>query len=221
MKKFGILLGCLILTASSYGQKKMKVSEGKESIGNGNNNALSIVIYVSDESLVEKNWTKELKDMKGKVSSKKEIFADDCQHKAMGENTFDVWSKVSKEGEDAVRVIMAVDLGGAFLSSAEHGEKYKSMKDLLYNFGVDVTKEFIGNELKDQEKVLKNLQGELQDLVKDKESLTKSIEDYKKKISEAEAEIVANDKNQVTKTATITTQEEVIKGVEAKLKAVN
>lgn len=222
MKKI-LLLTCLVAVGfAGYSQKKIRVNEGGESIGGGNNNALSVMIYVNDDKLVEKGITKELKKMKGKVSSKKgEIFADDCEHKAMGDNTFDAYAKVMKEGDEAVKVVVAYDLGGAYLSSGQHGDKFKEMQDMLYDFAVEITKESINNDLKDEQKILGKLEKDQENLVKGKEDLEKAIEDYKNKIKQAEEDIEKNKKDQETKKGEIAAQQEVVKGVEEKLKGVN
>ena len=48
----------------------------------------------------------------------------------MGENTFDVYAQV-KQHDQGIELVVAVDLGGAFLSSGQHNEKAKIIKDSM------------------------------------------------------------------------------------------
>jgi hypothetical protein len=220
MKKVLSIIFALSLGTTVYGQKKVQVSESGESFSTGNHNALSVMVYKGNKNDVEKAWKKEMKDLKGKVSMKKEIFADDCRMKQMGDNTFDVYARVEEVKDEGVKLIMAIDLGGAYMSSGTHGDQFKIMKDLVYKFGVDQNKAIIGLELKAAEKLLSDKQGELKDLEKEKEKLHKDIEDYKKKIEQAEKDIEENGKKQEDKKVEVKEQEKVVKEVDERRKAV-
>lgn len=220
MRKTLLSLVMGVITLSAVGQKKIEVRESNENIGGGSHNALTVMIYIEDQDYVEKQWKSKLKDMNGKVSSKKEIFADDCSVKAMGENTFDVYSRVEIVKGEGVKLIVGVDLGGAYLSSREHGEQFKYIKEVVHQFAIDVTKKKIGDELHDQEKVLSKIEGEQKDLEKDNSSLKSDIESYKEKIKKAEADIKTNEENQKKKKEEIEAQKKVVEAVKAKLSSI-
>ena len=201
--------------------QKIKVSESNANIGGGNNNALEVTLYSASVDQVEKAWKGEMKKMKGKITSKKgEYFVDDAEMKQMGENSFDLYARVEKEGDKDAKLIVAVDLGGAFMSSSAHAEQFKVMKGVIYDFAVETTKEIIGEEVKAQEKILADLEKDQKDLVKDNEKLHKDIEDYKKKIAEAEKAIEDNKKDQEKKKEEITAQQKAVQVVVDQQKAV-
>ena len=161
------------------------------------------------------------------MSSKKELFADDCELKDMGDNTFDVYAKVTPGKEGEVEVAMAVDLGGAYLNSRDHAEQYKVMEGMLHEFGVSATKAAIGNEMKAAEKVWEGYEKEQKDLEKDKERLEKSIEDNEKRIEDAKKEIEQakkdieqNKGDQEMKKASIKEQQGRVADVQKKMDAV-
>ncbi len=219
MKRILTLL-FVISVGTSFAQK-IQVSESSENIGGGNHNALIISIPGATVDDVEKAWKNEMKKMGGKFSKEKgEYFADDCKNKKMGDNTFDVYARAEEEGDGAVKLVVAFDLGGAFMSSGAHGEQFKIMQEEIYSFAVETCKDIIGKELKEQEKMLGKLEKEQKDLVKDNEDLHKDIEDYKKKIAEAEKDIEDNEKDQGTKKEEIIAQKAVVKEVDEKMKAV-
>lgn len=227
MKRIALLFGALLAVAVAHAQISIKVTEANESFNNGSHNALLVTVYEQDAKEVEKLLKKELKDMGGKVQVKKEIFADDCETKAMGENTFDVYAKVTPGKNGEVEVAVAVDLGGAYLNSRDHTERYKVMEGILHKFGVNATRDAIGSELKDQEKVLSDLEKEQKDLEKDKDRLEKSIEDNEKRIEEAKKaieqakkDIEQNKADQEMKKSAIADQQGKVADVQKKMDAV-
>ena len=219
MKRFFLLITAIALGSTGFSQKKIEVNESNEGFSTGNHNALSVVVYGADKHDVEKAWKKQLKDMKGNVKAKNEIFADDCRIKKMSDNTFDVYSKVVEEDEN-IKVVAAFDLGGAYLSSGEHKEFFPFLKDIMYEFGVQETKAAIGKILKEEEKTLHGLEKEQEGMEKDVEDMKKEIEDFKKKIEENEKKIEETKEEIEKKKEEVKTQQGVVKEVEEKQKAV-
>lgn len=219
MKKSLLIITALAVSLVSFGQKKIDVSESSESFSTGNHNALVVMVYGADKKDVYKAWAKQLKDMKGNVKTKDEIFADDCRIKKMSDNTFDVYSKI-EETEEGIRVVAGFDLGGAYMSSNEHKEFFPFIKEVMYDFAVAETKAAIGKIVKEEEGKLEDLQGEQSDMEKEIEKLKKAIEDYKKQIEESEKDIEETKKEIETKKEEIKTQETVVKEIQEKQNAV-
>lgn len=227
MKQFTVFVAIILAAFSANAQFSIKVSEGNESFNNGSHNALVVTVYEQEEKEVEKMLKQELKRMGGKVSTKKELFADDCKDKRMGDNTFDVYAKVTPKNENEIEVAVAVDLGGAYMSSSAHNDQFKVMEDILHDFGVSATRAAIGNELKDQEKILEGFEKEQKELERDKEQLEKSIADNEKRIEQAkedieqaEKDIEQNKSDQEMKKSVILEQQSKVKEVEKKIEAV-
>ena len=219
MKK--VLFTILTITALnfSFAQDKVQVSESNETFSTGSVNSFSVIVHGGDLDVVTKAWKKQLKDIKGSVKAKKEIFADDCRIKKMSDNVFDVYSRI-EPAEGGVKIIAAYDLGGAYLSSNEHSVMLPYVKDMMYKFAVAETKEAVGAVIKDEEKKLKDLNGEKEDIEKSTEDLKKDIDEYKRKIEEAEKNIKENEGKVSAKSEEIKAQEGVIQKLEAKQKAV-
>lgn len=209
-----------MFSTSLFAQYKINVEERGENIGGGSHNAFVVKIYENTAKDVLKAWKNELKKMGAKVSDKKELFGDDASMKAMGDNTFDVYAKANDVEEGVVELIVAVDLGGAYLASSQHPEQAKVFKDHLYAFAVNMTKAGIGNKLKEAEKELEKLQKEQEHLVKEKEKLQKNIEEWEKAIEQAKKDIEENEKNQEKKKEEIEAQKKVVQEIAAKEKAV-
>ncbi len=220
MKRLTLTLSAVVVTAFCFGQK-VEVTEGGQSIGGGSNNALSVVVYGAKASDVEHDIKSFMKKHKAKFSSKKgELFGDDAVVKEFGDNTCDIYAKVIPEGKEDVKLIVAFDLGGAFLSSSQHSKQFAAAKNMIRKIGVDGTKAAVGAVVKEEEKTLEKLNKEQEDLVKNKEKLEKDIEQWKKDIENAEKEIEENKKSQEEKAKEIGSQEKVVEEVKKKMESI-
>lgn len=210
------LFAILFVFAFTGSYAQIEISQKNVNI-DGSKQGFYIEIPYGDVKGIEKELKDELKSWKGKFSTKgSTIFVDDCKIKDMGDNTFDVYAKVDELGELGASVSIAIDLGGAFLNSGEHGSQFKTMEDILYKWAVKAAKNFVDGEVKEEEKLLSDKEKELEDLQKDQEKMEKEIEDYKKKIEENEKAIEDSKKAQEDKAKEI--EEQKAKVEEAKKK---
>ena len=65
---------------------------------------------------------------------------------------------------DFMQESIAIDLGGAYLNSGEHGAKFKIIEKKLYAFGVKAAKNVVAEDVKAEEKILKEKEKELAQL---------------------------------------------------------
>ena len=214
-----LILPILFLISSSLFAQTV-VTEEVVAIDGKSRNSLSVTIKDATVDDVKKAWKKQLKDLKGKVSDKTIIFGDDCELKSMGDNTFDVYSVIEDLGENGIKVSAAFDLGGAYLSTAEHPAKYPAAEKLMRSFAVAQAKEVVKLEIDATQKILKGFEKELSGLEKDKSKLEKDIEDYQKKIEEAKAEIEKNVSDQANKKTEIEGLKATISDLEKKEKSI-
>ncbi len=216
-----LIVPLILFSFSAFTQYKINVSEKSTNFESGNHNAFTVIVYESNIKEVEKNWKKEMKDMKADVKNKNnEMKGDDAKMKEMGENTFDMFAHV-KEQDKGVELSVAYDLGGAFLSSGQHADQSKVIKELMLNFAIKTTKQGIRGILKEEESKQHSLEKEQENLVKNKEKLGNDIENWKKSIEKAEKEIEQNKKDQESKTKEVEAQIKVVDAVKEKEKAVH
>jgi methyl-accepting chemotaxis protein len=191
MKK--ILLSAALLSSSLlFGQQKVELVEKRENLTIGSVPSITISMPYGSESEVEKELKSALKKWKGKLTMKHEFFLDDVELKEFGENTFDVYGKVYVEA-DEVKIAVSIDLGGAYLNSVAHPNKYKVMEDKLHILGNNITKEVLEDQFKDEQKELKKLNNELSKLVNKKNDLVSQISYSKADIASAETHIAHAD----------------------------
>ena len=219
MKKILTVILSLVVI-SSYADK-VKVSESRENIGGGNNNALVITIYEANPDDVLKEFKSIMKDYNAKVSSKDGVlFGDNAVIKKMGNNTIDIWAKVDKVKDGESKLVVAFDLGGAFLNSSDHKEQYKVAKEIVENFAIKMQKDAIQEQLNIASKLLEKQTDQQKDLEKKNTDLKDDIKNYQEKIKKAEDDIKKNEDDQVKKKAEMATQQKVVDGIKEKLKAV-
>lgn len=216
MKKT-ILALALIFPIGIMAQKKIEVNETSENLGGGNHPALSVMAYVKDGDKLLKAFKDKMRDFDAKVSTKKELFADNASWKAFGPNTFDAYAKVEEVKGEGFKLFVAVDMGGAWMSASSHGEQTRLFKTMLKEIAVKVSKEEVEDEVRLQEKAMEKLLDQQKDLEGKNKDLHEDIEDYKKKISEAENDIKTNEDNQKKKKEEIEKQKEAVKIVKEKL----
>ncbi|MBN2667828.1 MAG: hypothetical protein JXR60_01255 [Bacteroidales bacterium] len=211
MKTHQLLFFAFLFAISQlFGQDKIEVKESTERFSVGKVDVGIVNIHQADKKYVEQAWKKLMKRYSGSVKNKAEIFADDVIIKKMSNNTVDVYAIVRDGSEGQVEIVVAVDLGGAFLSRSQHPDKYKLFEEILRDFAVDVSREAVREQAEDEQKALDKLTKEQEKLVSTNESLHKSIEEYKQKITEAESDIEQNLKDQETKKEEIEKQRQIV-----------
>ncbi len=215
MKKvISVIVG--LVFAMSVQAGTVVVVEGTAKIAEGSNNALSVIIYETDFEEVLKAWKKEMKDTKAKVKkSKGEIFADNAVIKKLGDHPMDIYARTEKITGGS-KLIIGVNLGGAFLNSSDHKEKYEAFAKFVKEFAETQIKESIQEQVKAAEKELKDREKAQEKLVKDKEDLKGKIEGFKSNIKDAEGKISTNENDQASQKKSIEEQKKAVEAVKAK-----
>lgn len=192
--------------------QNLRVDEVVENMSKGAQKGLAIEIpEISEEFLLKefKDWVDKFKG-KTKIDKKNnEVFSDDAFLKELSANTFDVYAKVINKGKTQ-RLVMFIDLGGAFLNTQMHPDKYKIMEGHLLEFGKSVIKNDIKNRLDEAENVLKKLEKEKKELEQEQSKSLKNIEDAKNIIKKEEENIEANKKKQAEKDKQIAEQIKIV-----------
>lgn len=216
MKKYFLSIA-IIIPMALFAQKKIEVNEGSDNLGGASHPSLTVMAYVKDGDKLLKAFKEKMKDHGGKISTKKELFADDCEWKAFGTNAFDAYAKVEEVKGEGFKLIVGVDMGGAWMSSSAHGEQTRLFKTLLKEIAVSVSKDEVTDEVNAAEKVLGKGLDQQKDLEGKNADLKGDIESYKKKITQAEADIKTNEESQTKKKEEIEKQKELVKIAKAKL----
>ena len=219
MKKL-LLLSAILFTFFTL-QAQVDIKEGTLSMSQGSQNGFTMEFEGLDKGTVEKLWEKHVKDYKGKMRKVKksdERVADDSEIKGASENTIDIYSLVTKQGSEVTRISVWFDLGGAFLSSKTHPDRYPAVEKMLLNFAVETEREKVRMEIKVQEDVMKKMEKDMDSYRKEQKQMEEDIEKYREKIKEAEARIEQAVQNQKVKQEEIKTQGKMIETTKDRMK---
>lgn len=180
----------LFFTAHS---QSINVTEQNVLFLNGQHSALVTMVYNNSMSDVMEKWKSFLKSYKNekiKADKSGEIFGDNVQIKDWGNNPVDIYARFEENKADqSVKLMVAFDLGGAYLSSTGDAAKYSSAQTMVRNFAVETTKAPLADKKKEAEKILSKMESERDSQEKSIKSLKSDIESYKDKISKAEKDI--------------------------------
>lgn len=206
------LLSLMFMSVSLF--VTAQVTEGESYMSQGTFNGLTIELPEGSEKDAPKEWTKFFKKYGKTKKNRKtdEYFADNAKILGLSNNSVDVYTKFG-----ANTMTVWFDMGGAYLSSAEHIDGYATAEQILMDFGLHLKTLMVEEELKTEEKNLKKLQNDLEKLEKDKATLEKNIEDWKAKIVQAEADIEQNTTDQENQTTAIDQQLTLLQQVKARL----
>lgn len=213
-KKFTIILNVLFLTIgiTTAQQSDFVVNEIEGTISQGQQTGLEIKIPEVNIKSIQSSLSKWTKSRKGKYNSSRknpEIFQDNVMLSGVSENTVDMYT-ILTEDQSGVTIQTFVDLGGAFLSSSGHPQAFQAMESELKEFAKTQLVDKVSDDIKSEEKHLKNLESELRNLIKQNDSYHKDIADNKGNIEKQELEIAKNEIDQKTKEQQIKIQQEIL-----------
>ncbi len=213
--RFNLLLVAALFFCTVGFSQKIKVSEGNFKINDGSHNGMKVMIYEQSSSEVEKAWKSEMKKTGAKISSKAGVEANNAVVKTIGEHPCDVYATFTKSG-DGTEMVVAFNLGGAYLSSSQHGDQYKATETFVEKFATHQVHEAISTQVKDAEKNLKDGEKEVEKLEGEKNRLVGDIEKYKNLIIKAEKDLEDNKKNQEDAKAKVEDLKKAVDAVKAK-----
>lgn len=221
MKKLFVCAIILSLMLQGAYSQSIKLVEVSADFDNGRSNAIETTISKSDTKTVEKEWSKLMKDYNAKVSSKKEIFADDALIKTISDNTIDVYAIVKQERKsEDVQLVVAFDLGGAYLSSSQHPAQYDAAVKIIQDFAVKIITDSYNEMISNQEKELDKIVKERDRVKKDKEYLENQNVDYLEKIEKNKQDIEAKEKELIEKDSEIEEKNKEIEEIKKEAKKI-
>lgn len=206
MKKQILFFLSFFLTTAIFAQ--IDIVEEAKTMSAGINNGFTLILPSDNTKTNLDLWKKLMKKYKGKTKYNKktgEVFTDNANIDDMSDNDVDVYAKI-----DGNQITVWYDLGGAYLNSLDHNEKYPAAELIFENYYNNVSKLMAENDLKMKEKKEKELEKELKKLEKENKKYHETIEKAKKMIAEAEKGIEENLANQETKKNEIESQTSLV-----------
>jgi hypothetical protein len=205
-------------TAPVYSTEKIRiqVEESREKMSTGVNPGLKVYIPEAKKEDVEKDLVKYMKNYNVKGDAKKsEYFYDNAQIKAFGNNLVDIYSIVEQKA-GGVELKIFFDLGGAYMSAANHPSQYKEAEQLVAKFAREEAAAAVGLQIAATQKLVETKMKEYDALVKQDSALSKKVHDCKAIILQAETDQQLNRTSQESKKKEIEDQQIVSEALKAK-----
>ncbi len=183
----------------------------------GIQNGIQVSLPTFEDKYIEKVWKKYTKEF-GKFEKNKktdEILVVKAKIASIRGDEMDIYSSIS-DGQ----IISYFFIKSGFLNSKDHPKEFESAKNFMTEFGYEVQREKVREELDDENDKLKKSTRGLEKLKKENLSYHKDIEEAKAKIKKAEENIIENEKNQIKAQAEIETQTKVVAKVQDKLNSI-
>tara|TARA_B100001287_G_C22686052_1_gene533705 strand:+ start:6753 stop:7415 length:663 start_codon:yes stop_codon:yes gene_type:complete len=200
--------------------QSLKVKESNSNFSGAQNvNSLIVEIPYVSQDFVDGKIKKLFKGFGKHKESKKEHVAMMVELKDFGKMPFNIYAVSTKSNDEFISVRFGFDLGGAYLNSKDHPEKYKLIEKIIEDFASTTVKLYVENVVRDENKRLNNLEKEQKDLVKRKESLEKEIKDFEKKIADNKNSIKENLEMQSVNKTEIEKQKKQVELVEQQLRS--
>ncbi len=212
-----LLFVCALFT-QVQAQEIPEVVMTEKTMSMGTKSAFVVKYNDVDPKIVDNQWSKIVKEYKGKVKKNKakELFADDVKMKELSNNTVDLYATIAEnEAEKTTILTVWYDLGGAFLNKTDHPSQAVAVENMLDRTSMRVMAEKTENIVDNEEDKLKDLNKDLSKLEKEKEDGLKEIEEAKKLIEETEKMLEENAEAQGGKKEEISEQETTLEAAKA------
>jgi len=206
----------LYITTSISAQQ---ISFGSESMSEGVRPASSVILENVDAKYVDNIWKNYIKKYGGKYKWDRRS----GQHN--NENTLipNISSKTmqatatSRASGNNTQFFLWLKEGSEYINPVEDSLAREQISSFLGHFALEVSREKLKDDIKEEEKNLSRLSNELKKLERQNDKLHKDIEDFKNKIAKAEADIEDNIKQQAETNTNIAKQEEALQTLKNQL----
>jgi hypothetical protein len=206
----------LTFTASSQitpaKQVAAEMSQGKA-------NGWKIFIPKADDKAVNNAFKKWMKDYDGKVEGVKK--SDDqvvpgVKLDFLGEGSYTLYYQ-TKETKEGTYLTTFVQMGAGYLTAHQFPKESQVWKTNLTDFARNLTVSIIEDELKKDEKDLKDKNKDLEKLAKDKEGYESDIKKAEETIAERKKQLEQNAKDQEKAKSSVATAKEKAEKTKAEL----
>ena len=189
----------------------------------GNNDAIILELPTADDKMVDKLWADWLKDNYKVKTKKVKKTKNEMQHLnfsipgvSVGGNV-DMYSMIRQSGSGS-EVMIWIATPDGYISPEMDSGRYVEAEKMMMRFALAVSRAQIEMQIEEEEKMLKDLERDLEKLRKDKEDFEKKIADAEKAIEDARRDIENNLGDQSAKEKEIEEQIRQIESTKRKLK---
>ncbi len=191
------LVGGLLLSfVNARGQDSLQVMEGKNTCSLGSQSSFSIQIPQVKQKEIMSAWRKYVKQGTKKSAEEDggEIILSQAVIPALGIDTFTVYAKTEATDRGVLFTSFYHWNDSLFISSSIDVSKTEKISGFIRTFAIQEYKNAVEDELKTNQKMLKTLESNLEDLISENDNSAKKINEYKRNIEQLKSDIKTTDK---------------------------
>lgn len=220
MKKL-IVLFLLFYAGEIFAQQEIILTEETQNYLIGDKNSIVVTIPYGEAGIIEKQLKREMKNWGGSFYiNRGEYTVVQGKINLLGSGTVNSYAKIKAGDDQYIRIVMTFDLGGVFLSSAEHAAQFKAMSEKIRTFAQETSIKCLEDQISKEKEKLSFTKKNLKMLEKEKAKLSQDIIQYKEFIIAAEKNLETNIKNQSKTFESIQQLELKIDDIEKKKKKI-
>lgn len=195
-------------------QTKPEIVESLRPMSRGNYNAFIVEVPQNQLEDLEKSWTNYLKSKEKikVVNQKGEFAAANVIVRRLGDLPLNLYARF-QQTITGTNLSLFVEKDSQFVSQAESPELANQIKLFLFDFYKTAYSEAVKNELKIENKKLKDLESELASLHKSEDKINQNIDKEKREIEKASSNISVKKSEEELKQKEIMMQKEKMLGV--------
>ncbi len=208
-------------------QPEIEVEEAEAEFDGDDRPAIRVMVHGETQDEVEKKARKTFRGWGNLKNRNDPLYVQQAEWSDLGEHPFDFYLKVVEEDDSTQEVLVGAYLGGAWLNSSDHSDRFEALGERVREFAVRVTEEAMEKLVEKEEEKLEEIQdrneeitGNIEDLQDDVEDLQSDIEDYKKEIEKAEKDIEKNKEKMEELKEKQSEQKEVLESQKSRLERV-
>ncbi len=211
-----------IIGINGSAQQEIKIKETSGSFSSGNAPCFETKIYNNTLSEVKDKWKDVLKDYKNEKVKQNgnEVLGDNILIKDWGNNPVDIYTIFEEKSDKTIEMKVAVDLGSGNYLKGNDKDKSKYIEKIMKEFATKMSIEPLEKQLKEQSKLIADIEDKQKSLEKKNENLKKDIESYKEKIKKAEEDIKTNEAEIEKKKQELATQQKLLEELKKKKESI-
>jgi len=218
-----LIIAAFVLGGKMGNAQTIQVRSDHATFSTGSQPALLTTVYQNPKDEVISQWKNYLKDFKNeKVKlDHDELIGHNMVISEFGDKVLDIYTRFEEDKDNhSVKMFVAFNFGGVYLSSGTDATTYASAERILRNFAFNTTRLPISEKIKTAQKLFTAMNGDQKKLEKENTDLHNDIETYRNKITRAEEAIKKNVADQDKKKSEIIAQNAALEQLKNDLEGV-
>lgn len=207
---FNILILCFF-ALPLLGQAEIKVENSAREMSRGLQPAFQVNVPESSVKEVNRAWQRYIrKGTRARVkTNNEELHLPAANIDGVQGSNVQIYSRLYAE-KSGVLLVTFFEIDSVFFNPEQDPARAGSIRTYLRNFAVENYKDQVGGKIKEEEKLLRNLERELESLLNDEKSKEKKIRQNQREIQNLQSRIQSAESDETRKSEEISRQKDLV-----------